>query len=140
MQTAEAAVPAAPSKALNIGLWAAQVLLLSFLFGGWMKAATPVDQLAAQAAWMADIPEALLRFIGVMEIFGALGVMLPALARIKPWLTPVAATGLATVMVLAAAFHIARGELTLVPPNVILGGLAAFVAWGRFGKAPIPPR
>lgn len=75
---------------------------------------------------------------------GALGLVLPAATRIRPRLTPVAALGLVTVMLLAVlfhvVFHVARGEFQMLPVNVVLGGLASFVAWGRFEKVPIAPR
>jgi putative oxidoreductase len=122
-------------------LWALQVLLgLSFVGAGLMKASQPLEALAAQAAWMGALPEPLLRFIGVAELLGGLGLILPAATRIQPWLTPLAAALLALVMVLALLFHVVRGELDLIVPNVVLGGLAAFVAYGRWALAPILPR
>jgi putative oxidoreductase len=74
---------------------------------------------------------ALLRFIGVAELAGGLGLILPAATRIRPMLTPLAALGLATIMTLAFVFHIQRGEWDALPVNAVLGALAAFVAWGR---------
>jgi putative oxidoreductase len=71
---------------------------------------------------------------------GALGLVVPSATRIKPWLTPLAGAGLLTVMILASLFHLSRGEANLAPINVVLGALAAFVAWGRWKKAPIAPR
>jgi hypothetical protein len=129
-----------PSKALNISLWVAQVLLgAAFLMAGFMKVTMPLDQLAVKMPWVADAGW-LVRFIGTSEILGALGLILPSALRIKPKLTSLAAAGLVTVMVLAAAFHLSRGEAHALPVNFVLGGLAAFVAWGRFRKAPIAPR
>jgi putative oxidoreductase len=80
------------------------------------------------------------RFIGVAELAGALGLLLPALTRRKPVLTAWAATGLVVVMALAGVVHIARGEPQVVPVNLVLGGMAAFIAWGRFRGARIAPR
>ena len=68
---------------------------------------------------------------------GAIGLILPAATKIKPTLTPLAALGLLTIMILAMAFHLSRGEAQALPINMVLGGLAAFVAWGRTKKAPI---
>jgi hypothetical protein len=82
----------------------------------------------------------LVRFIGASELLGGLGLVLPAATRIKPALTPLAGAGLITVMVLAALFHLTRGEFGAIPGNVILGSLAAFVAWGRWAKVRIMPR
>jgi hypothetical protein len=67
-------------------------------------------------------------------------LVLPAATRIKPALTPLAALGLATVMVLASLTHLLRGEVQMLPVTAVLAGLAAFVAWGRARKAPIAPR
>ena len=68
---------------------------------------------------------------------GAIGLILPAATKIKPSLTPLAALGLLTIMILAMAFHLSRGEVQATPVNIVLGGLAAFVAWGRTKRAPI---
>jgi uncharacterized membrane protein YphA (DoxX/SURF4 family) len=138
----EAAVPASRGAAVwNVAFWVVQVLLgVAFAVGGATKAFQPVAQVAMTAAWAADIPVALLRVIGLAELAGGIGLVLPALTRIRPALTPLAATGLVTIMTFAVVFHLVRGEFSLVPFNLVLGGLAAFVAWGRFRKAPIPPR
>lgn len=134
--------PAAPvphvSKALHIGLWVAQVLLfLAFMGAGGMKLVTPAEELLKLDPTQM-IP--LTRFIGVAEVLGALGMILPAASRIRPGLTPLAALGLFTIMVLASGVVVMRGETQTIPVVVILGTLAAFVAWGRWKKAPIAPR
>jgi uncharacterized membrane protein YphA (DoxX/SURF4 family) len=125
------------SKGLHIGLWIAQGLLaLAFIMAGFMKMTAPMDELAANGmGFVNSFSEGMVRFIGTSELLGGLGLILPALLRIKPILTPVAASGLALIMVLAAIYHLSVGEPPI--PNIILLGLAAFVAWGRFKKAPI---
>jgi hypothetical protein len=138
----EVGLPSAksPGKGLHIGLWIAQVLLaIGFGMAGIMKAVTPIDELAQKMPWTADLPN-LVRFIGVSELAGALGLLLPSLTRIKPKLTPLAGLGLVTVMILAMAFHISRGEFSALPINLMLGALGLFVAWGRYKKAPIAPK
>jgi uncharacterized membrane protein YphA (DoxX/SURF4 family) len=143
--TTHAPSPARPvahvSKPLHVSLWVAQGLLaLAFGMAGLMKATTPLAELATKLPWAADLPH-LVRFIGISELLGAIGVVLPAATRIQPRLTPLAASGLVLVMGLALLFHASRGELAQAAPiNLVLGGLAAFVAWGRFSKAPIAPR
>jgi putative oxidoreductase len=128
------------SRALHIFLWVAQVMLaLVFGFAGAMKLLTPVAELAKNGAWMQDWWP-LIRFIGISEVAGALGMLLPGLSRIKPKLTSLAAVGLFTIMVLATGFHLVRGEANHAPMTIILGALAAFVAWGRHRKAPIRAR
>jgi hypothetical protein len=129
------------SKVLHYSLWVVQGLLgAAFLMAGFMKATTPLDQLGANMAWVTHTPGALVRFIGISEIAGGLGLILPAATRIKPILTPIAAGALVVVMVLAFLTHLVLGEPEGLPVNVVLGGLAAFVAWGRFTKARIAPR
>lgn len=126
---------------MKIALWIVQALLaVAFGMAGFFKLATPMDQLAAAMPWVADVPSFLPRFIGAAELLGALGLILPAATRIQPKLTPLAAVGLMTVMVLAALFHVSRGELGALAPNTVLFALAAFVAWGRTKRAPIAPR
>ena len=129
------------SKALNIGLWTVQLLLgAMFAAAGLMKLTQPIASLAESLGWPGAIPPATVRFIGASELLGALGLILPAATRITPGLTPLAGAGLTTIMVLASLFHISRGEFGAIPINAILGGLAAFVAWGRWKKAPIASR
>ncbi len=130
----------ARSRGLGIALWIAQILLaLVFGVAGTFKLVTPIAELAKNAAWIKDAAF-LIRFIGVSEVAGALGMLLPALSRIRPKLTSLAALGLLTIMVLATGFHLMRGEARFTPLTIALGALAGFVAWGRFRKAPIPPR
>jgi putative oxidoreductase len=129
------------STAVHVGLWIVQ-LLLAMVFGmaGIMKSTQPLADLAVAMAWTADVPAGLVRFIGASELAGAVGLVLPAATRIRPLLTPLAAIGLALVMALASLFHISRDEWFALPLNLVLGSLAAFVAWGRLRKVPILPR
>ena len=132
---------AQPRRALHISLWIAQVLLAGmFLMTGVMKLTQPIDALAAQMPWVTSFAPAMVRFIGAAELAGALGLLLPSLTRIQPRLTVLAALGLVVVMVLASALHLSRGEGAMVPMNLALAALAAFVAWGRSKAAPIAPR
>lgn len=128
-------------RALHVTLWAVQILLaIAFGMSGLMKLMQPVADLAAQMPWVASVPAALVRFIGAAELAGALGLVLPALTRIRPRLTALAALGLVVVMLLATLVHASRGEFGMLPVNLVLGALAAFVAWGRSKAAPIAPR
>ncbi len=124
---------------MNILLWLVQlVLAAAFGMAGFMKSTQPVDALVqAGIGWASQVPLPLVRFIGVAELAGAIGLILPAATKIKPTLTPLAALGLLTIMILAMAFHVSRGEAQALPINMVLGGLAAFVAWGRTKKVPI---
>ena len=128
------------SKTWHISLWIAQILLAGmFLMAGFMKTFTPLAELSQMVPLVAEIP-GLVRFIGISELAGGLGVLLPAALRIRPQLTALAAAALALVMLLAMIFHIARGEVSVIGTNIVLGALAAIVAWGRLRKAPIASR
>jgi uncharacterized membrane protein YphA (DoxX/SURF4 family) len=133
----------APSKTWQIVLWIAQILLCAmFGMSGAMKTFMSPETLAsAGIAWATDVPLWLVRFIGVCELAGAIGIILPALTRIKPFLTPFAALGFAAIQVLAIGFHAIRGEIAMTAPvNALLLGLSLLVLWGRTKKAPIRPR
>jgi hypothetical protein len=84
------------------------------------------------------VPQALFVFIGLSEFLGGVGLILPAMTRVKPKLTPWAAVGVALVMLLAALFHIVRGEYRFfLPLNLVLAAGAAFIAYGRWMVTPI---
>lgn len=129
---------------LNGVLWTLQFLVGFFFAGnGFGKVLLSDGALYAEAprivAWYAAVPQPLIVLIGVCEVLGGIGLLLPALTRVKPKLTPLAATGLALTMVFAAGFHITRGEYTLVPVNLVLGAAAAFIAVGRSNRRVISP-
>ena len=130
-------VNAKRSNVWNVILWVAQVIVAGmFLMAGLMKVSTPLDELSKMMPLAKDAP-VLIRFIGLSELAGGLGLLLPAALRIKPWLTRWAAIALVVVMVLALIYHISRGEISSIGINIVLGVLAGFIAWGRAGKAPI---
>jgi hypothetical protein len=120
---------------MNRLLWVMQILLaLVFLFAAVTKFVMPAEQLTAQSSMSATF----LRFIGTMEVLGALGLVLPWLLRIRPMLTPLAAAGLVVIMVGAVVTTIpAMGIAAAIVPAAT-GPLAAFVAWGRWGSQPQP--
>ena len=128
-------------RGLHVGLWIVQGLLaLFFLMAGFNHGLVPIEEAAKSSPWITGIPVALARFIGFAELAGGVGLIVPAATRIQPWLTPLAAVGLAIIMALAIPFHIVRGEANTIFIHVIVASLAAFVAWGRFRKVPILPR
>lgn len=123
---------------MNIVLWILQILVgLAFIMAGYIHGFKP-DQLKGQPGgqWISDIPDGLRLFIGISEILGGVGVILPAVTGILPWLTPLAAALLALVMLLAAGFHATRREYPGIAINTVLFALAAFVAYGRFVLVP----
>ena len=120
---------------MNVVLWiVAGVLAAAFLGAGLMKLGQPKKKLADSGmGWTEDFSDGAVKGIGVLEVLGALGLILPAALDILPILVPIAATGLALVMLGAAITHARRKESQMIVVNVVLLALAAFVAWGRFG-------
>ena len=132
---------ATPGRALRIGLWAAQVVLaFVFISAGFVKLTTPIPQLAAMMPWAGQYSEPFVRSIALVDLAGGIGILLPALTRILPRLTVLAALGCSVLQVFALVFHVTRGEAAVTPLNVVLLALSLFVLWGRNSKAPIAPR
>jgi putative oxidoreductase len=126
---------------MKIALWVAQgALALAFLAAGVMKLAMPLAALHDSLSWTADVSGALVRLIGLAELLGALGLVLPSVMRMRPRLAPLAAAALALVMVLATIFHVARGEFLMLPATLVLAAGLAFIAWGRAVRLPVAPR
>ena len=129
---------------MKTALWTAQILWGVFFsitgFGKilWYKPAL-WNQALHEVPWLSAVPRDLIVFIGVCEFLGGVGLILPAITGVKPKLTPFAAIGLTLVMILAAVFHIVRGEYNFVLINVVLGGVAALIAYGRLLVRPIAP-
>jgi len=129
------------NKALNITLWVAQALFgLMFIMAGASKAMQPIEALAESMPWVTTVSAGLVKFIGISELLGGIGLLLPSILRIKPELTVWAAYGLGLVMLLAGGFHASRGEYSLIGVNVFMMAVALFIAWGRSKKAIILPK
>lgn len=123
---------------MNIALWIVQGLLaLIFLFAGSRKGFQPLPAVKKSFPWANHVPDGLTRFIGISELLGGLGLVLPAVTGILPWLTIVAALGLAVVMVCAMIFHLSRREFSVLGMNLILLLLALFLVVGRWVLAPL---
>jgi len=119
---------------MNTVLWALQVVLaVAFAFAGFGKLTQPYEKLHERMAWVEDFSPRTIKLVGAMELLGAVGLVLPAATGILPWLTPLAALGLAVIQVLAIPVHLRRHETPMVVVNVVLALLAGFVAWQRFG-------
>ncbi|WP_136605312.1 DoxX family protein [Paenibacillus dokdonensis] len=117
---------------MNIALWIVQGLLgFMFIFAGSMKA-FQYEKAQASLPWVKEYSKGLVTFIGISELLGGLGLIIPQATGILPILTPIAAIALAIVMVLAAGFHAKRKEYQGIGMNIILLALAVFVAIGRF--------
>ncbi len=123
---------------MNIALWVvALVLALVFLAAGLSKLVQSKEKLAPRMAWVEDFETGPIKTIGALEVLGAIGLVVPGVTGIAPILVPLAATGLALLMIGAIVVHARRGEKQAIPVNVVLLLLAVFVAWGRFGPYPL---
>ncbi|UPK68163.1 DoxX family protein [Chitinophaga filiformis] len=123
------------SRALNIVLWIAQVFLAAgFLWAAAMKLLQPIEKLAAMWPWTGEVPSLIVRLLGIIDLLGALGLILPALLRIKPRLTATTALAIIALMICASVFHIVRGEAAAIWFNIFFAAIAAFIAWGRGKK------
>ena len=118
---------------MNIVLWIAQGLLAAiFLFAGGMKLILPIEEMTKQL----PLPGLFLRFIAVCEVLGAIGLILPWLLGLRPGLTPLAAAGLVIIMIGATVLTLATAGITMALIPLVVGILAAFVAYGRWRLAP----
>ena len=124
-------------KGLNIALWIAQGLIsLTLVWGAYAKLLQPLEETAKMLPWALE-NQGLLKFTGIIDLLGGLGIILPAALRIQPKLTVFAAYGIIALMVLGSVFHISRGEAPLIGMNIFIILVAIFIAWGRTKKAPI---
>jgi hypothetical protein len=114
----------------NTALWIIQgVLAAMFLLAGGLKLVMTAEQMASPGP--VQLPVLFIRFIGVCETLGAIGMILPGVTGIKPWLTPLGAAGLIIIMIGASVVNIMNGMPLFAIPTVVLGLLAAAVVWGR---------
>lgn len=114
---------------MNAALWIVQALLaLLFLWAGGIKLILPLEELKGPV----ELPGLFLRFIGVCEVLGALGLILPGLLRVRPGLTPLAAAGLLIIMIGATMVTVAGGDFGMLALPLITGLLLAFVAYSRW--------
>jgi uncharacterized membrane protein YphA (DoxX/SURF4 family) len=114
---------------MNVALWIAQALLaVIFIFAGGMKLVMPIEELTAQM----PMPGLLVRLIGIVEVLGGLGVILPWLTGIRPGLTPLAAAGLVIIMIGATVVTLMIADIAMALIPIVVGLLAVFVAYGRW--------
>ena len=122
---------------MNVALWIVQGLLAAlFVFAGGMKLVLPIEKMQDPVA----LPGLFLRFIGVCELLGGIGLILPSLLRIRPGLTPLAAAGLIVIMIGAVVISVIYMGVASALIPLLVGILAAFIAYGRSRLAPIRPK
>jgi uncharacterized membrane protein len=117
---------------MNIALWVAAGLLAVLYTAVGLTKLARGRALRRRMGWVSDFPDPVVRFIGTAEIAGAVGLIVPQATGTVEVLTPIAATGLVVLQVLAMAVHVRRGETSQLGINAVLLLLAAFVAVGHF--------
>ena len=123
---------------MNIVLWILQILLaVAFFAHGWLLLWPPPD-IAAQMN--AELPRWFWILLGIAEIAAAVGITLPGVTRILPWLVVWSAAGIAFVMVAATIWHVVRGEISSALITLVLLGMASYVVWMRHRVLPIRAR
>ena len=115
---------------MTIAYWIiAGLLALFYLYSGGLKVVRSQAQLQPMMGWVDAVPMPLVRVIGVLELLGAIGLILPPLIGIAPWLALAAAIGLVVLQLGATSLHLSRGEARLIGLNVILIVTAAVAVW-----------
>ena len=123
---------------MNVLVWVLQVLLaLAFLAAGVIKTTQPRAKLATNMGWVEDFSDNTVKLIGALELLSGIGLLLPAVTGTATVLIPLAASGLALLMILAALTHRRRGEPQMIGFNAALLLLSLVVAWARFGPYPL---
>ncbi len=121
---------------MNIALWIAHIqLIIAFGMSGYAKVFTPIEELASQLAWVTSVPVWVVRLAAVSELFAVLALITIPLIKRYPFLIPLAAAGLTLIMIGSLFVLVPRGEPIIF--NLVLGGVAAFVAWGRRKRMPV---
>lgn len=119
---------------MNVVLWILQIVLaVIFLMAGMMKLTQTREKVSGQMKFVEDFSDNTIKLIGALEILAAIGLLLPPLFGVASWLAPLAAAGLAALMIGAMVVHARRGEMMNIGVNAVLLILALVVAWGRFG-------
>lgn len=129
------------NRFLFASVWLAQIAVaLVFAASGLTKLFMPIAELTAMMTWPGEYPLPFVRGIGVVDLLGAAGVLLPSLTRIRPRLAVLAAACCVLLQMLAIGFHASRGEFSVLPLNLVLLPLCVLVLWGRGKRMPITER
>ncbi len=116
---------------MKITLRIAQILTAVLLLMGAVMKFMPIEKISAMMPWTGQVPPILVRLLGLIDLLGALGLVLPDMLHVKPRLTVWAAIGTILLMLCAIFFHISRGESSVIGFNILVAALAIFIAWGR---------
>jgi hypothetical protein len=119
---------------MNVALWTAQLLLAALMLTGAALKFMPIEKLAAMMPWTGQVSPAIVRLLGLIDLLGGAGLILPALLHLQPRLTIWTSLAILALMVCAIVFHISRGEAPVTGLNILVALLAVFIAWGRAKK------
>lgn len=123
--------PSSPSKTIHITLWVFQILIAVFMLSGTILKCMPIAKLSAMMPWTGQVPEYTVRVLALIDLAGALGLLLPMILKYKRALTVYAALGIALLMLCATVFHFSRNEGSVTVTNIIVLAMSLFIAWGR---------
>lgn len=122
---------------MNIALWiVAGVFAFGYIVGGIVKQTMPHEKYAAKTGWAEDFTPGTVRFMGVVEVLGGVGLVLPGLVGVAPILVPVAASCMALYMAGAVTERVRRGEYKELVGDLVFLAAMVFIAWGRFAIEP----
>jgi uncharacterized membrane protein YphA (DoxX/SURF4 family) len=122
---------------MDLALWVLQIVVALLFAGAGYSHWLSYERSKVRMKWLASVPRWSATGLGILELAGAVGLVLPAATHVAPWLTPLAASLLAVLMALAVVFHVARREYPNIATNAVLGILAAAVAYGRYVLVPL---
>ena len=126
------------NQLFNVILWILQaVVAVMFIMPGFMKMLLPIQTLSAMLPWTGQVSPYMVRGLGLIDVLGGVGVVLPSLLLVKPQLAGTVAIACILLMISAIIFHISRGEASVIGFNIVVIFILAFIAWGRNIKAPI---
>lgn len=129
------------NRYLFVGLWLAQIIVaLVFAASGLTKVFIPIAELTRMMTWPGDYPLAFVRTLGLVDLAGAVGMLLPSLTRVYPQLAVLAAGCCTLLQILAIGFHASRGEFSVLPLNLALLPMCILVLWGRGKRMPVRGR
>jgi hypothetical protein len=118
------------SKVILIAVWIAKIILaISFIWGASLKLFLSVEKLSAMWPWTAEVPVAVVKFTGIIDLLGGIGIIAPVILSLNPKITQITAFAIIALMICGSVFHICRGEASQIGINVFFAFLASFIVW-----------
>jgi uncharacterized membrane protein len=118
------------SKVILIAVWIAKIILaISFIWGASLKLFLSVEKLSAMWPWTTEVPVAVVKFTGIIDLLGGIGIIAPVILSLNPKITQITAFAIIVLMICGSVFHICRGEASQIGINVFFAFLASFIVW-----------